>query len=56
MQQTLTEVVEYLECLEVLDATEKNKDSQKKGNDKSENKTKPKPKGHRTSRKWEEIP
>ena len=51
MQKTLTEVVEYLERLEVLDATEKKNDSQKKGNDKSENKTKSKPKGHRTSRK-----
>ena len=30
MQKTLTEVVEYLERLEVLDATEKKNDSQKR--------------------------
>ena len=51
MQKTLTEVVEYLERLEVLDATEKKKEPQKKGNDKSENKTKSKSKGHKSSRK-----
>ena len=51
MQKTLTEVVEYLERLEVLDATEKKKESQRKGNDKSENKAKSKAKGHKASRK-----
>ena len=51
MHKTLTEVVEYLERLEVLDATEKKKEPQKKGNDKSENKAKSKSKGHKSSRK-----
>ena len=46
MHKTLTEVVEYLERLEVLDATEKKKEPQKKGNDKSENKAESKSKGH----------
>ena len=35
MQKTLTEVVEYLECLKVLDVFEKRTAAQKKGNDKS---------------------
>ena len=33
MQETLTEVLKYVEHLEVLDATEKKTDTQKKGNE-----------------------
>ena len=40
MQKAHTEVVEYLECLEVLDTTDIKSKNQKYSNNKSENKTK----------------
>ena len=49
MQKNLIEVVEYLESLEVLDATEIKNDVQIWGNDKSENNTKSKFKGLKKS-------
>ena len=39
MQKSLTEVVEYLKCLEVLEDTDKTSEDQRKVNSKSENKT-----------------
>ena len=38
-QKSLTEVVEYLKCLEVLEDTDKASEDQKKGSSKAENKT-----------------
>ena len=55
MQKNLIEVVEYLESLEVLDATEIKNDVQIWGNDKSENNTKSKFKGLKKSSDFIQI-
>ena len=51
IQKTFTKVVEYLEHLEVLDVTDKKSGNQKSRKDKSENKTKSRPKDHESQNK-----